>query len=83
VSVCSTADYSQTSSPVPVYATSHSSSGISRMEIWVDGVKQYSTWGSESLNTQLTLAPGLHRFDFYAVAMDGALWKRTDWIEVR
>ena len=85
LNVCSPIDSSQLTSPVSVYATSHGDGGfgISRMEIWVDGVKKYSTFGSETLKTQLTLGVGWHRFDYYAIGMDGAKWEQTRWVEVK
>jgi hypothetical protein len=85
LNVCSPIDNSRLASPVTVYATSHGDGGfgISRMEIWVDGVKKYSTFGSQTLQTQLTLPAGWHRFDYYAVGMDGAKWEQTKWVEVK
>ena len=85
LNVCSPIDDSQLTSPVSVYATSHGDGGfgISRMEIWVDGVKKFSTFGSQTLQTQLALPAGWHRFDYYAVGMDGAKWEQTKRVEVK
>lgn len=85
LNVCTPIDYSQLTSPVTVYATSHGASGygIQRMEIWVDGVKEYSTFGSQVLKTQLTIKPGWHKLDYYAAGTDGSLWEQTVWAEVR
>jgi hypothetical protein len=44
------------------------------MEAWVDGVKKYSTFGSNTLSTSLSLASGSHRFSFYAVNTAGTKW---------
>jgi hypothetical protein len=43
------------------------------MELWVDGVKKYSTT-SNPLNTSLSVAPGTHRFAFLAINTAGTQW---------
>jgi hypothetical protein len=50
---------------------------IVRMEIWVDGVKQFSSFGSNTLKTDLTLSPGWHRFGYYVVSSEGNKWQET------
>jgi hypothetical protein len=47
---------------------------ISRMEVWVDGVKKFSTFASTTLSTSLSLPSGSHRFSFYAVNTAGTKW---------
>lgn len=74
VNVCKPANGSTVSSPVAVQAVSKVTGTISRMEVWVDGVKKYSTFGSTSLTTSLSLATGSHRFSFYAVNTAGTKW---------
>ena len=61
--------------PVLVYATGAVPSGtaIVRMEVWVDGVKKYSTYGSHTLKTNLILAPGRHQLTYYIVDNSGGL----------
>jgi hypothetical protein len=59
------------SSPVLAYASGVPVSGsIVCMEVWVDGVKIYSSFGSNILKTYLNLPAGLHRFDY--IVVDGA-----------
>jgi hypothetical protein len=52
----------QITSPVTAWSAANGSGPITRMEVWVGGVKKYSTFGSNTLKTQLTLAPGWHQF---------------------
>jgi hypothetical protein len=47
------------------------------MELWVDGVKKFSTFNSRTLSTSLSLAAGAHRFVFYAVNGAGTKWTQT------
>jgi hypothetical protein len=70
--VCSPLGSSTVSSPVTAWAAANGAgSPITRMEVWVDGVKEYSTFGSSTLKTQITLAPGWHEFDYYLVLTNG------------
>jgi hypothetical protein len=63
---------SELTSPVTAWAAGNGGgSQIVRMEVWVDGVKEYSTFGSSTLKTQITLAPGNHEFDYYLVLGSG------------
>jgi hypothetical protein len=48
---------------------------ILRMEIWVDGQKRYSTFGSNTLKTSLALGSGTHQFGYYIVNTAGAKWE--------
>jgi hypothetical protein len=74
VTVCKPVNGSTIGSPVSVQAVSTVTGTIARMEVWVDGVKKYSTFGSTTLSTSLSLAAGSHRFSFYAVNTAGAKW---------
>lgn len=69
--VCSPLQNGQMSSPVTAWASANGVGSITRMEVWVDGVKEYSTFGSTELKTQLTVAPGWHQFAYYAVPVSG------------
>ena len=53
------------------------------MEVWVDGVKMYSTYNTNSLSTSIALPVGSHRFDFYAVNTTGAKWVSTVYATVK
>jgi hypothetical protein len=74
VTVCKPANGSTVGSPVAVQAVSTVTGTIARMEVWVDGVKKFSTFGSTTLSTSLSLASGSHRFSFYAVNTAGTKW---------
>jgi hypothetical protein len=62
------------SSPIQALATANVPA-LARMEVWVDGVKQYTETTSATLNTSLDVSPGLHEFDFYAVNTSGTKWE--------
>jgi hypothetical protein len=83
--VCSPIDNSTVTSPVLAYASGNVSGegNIVRMEVWVDGVKEYSTFGSDMLKTQLTIAPGWHKFDYYIVSSNGGEWEYTVYATVK
>jgi hypothetical protein len=77
VNVCNPVNGSTVSSPVTARSAAKVTGTISRMEVWVDGVKKYSTYGSTSLSTSISLAAGNHRFAFYAVNTAGTKWETT------
>ena len=82
--VCSPLYDGTVSSPVTAWAAGNGAgSGITRMEVWVDGVKEYSTFGSNTLKTQITLAPGYHEFDYYLVLTSGPTYLGIDTVEVK
>jgi hypothetical protein len=45
---------------------------ILRMEVWVDGVKKFTTFNSNTLDTNLQVDPGVHQFAYFLVATDGS-----------
>ncbi len=59
--------------PVLAYAAGSVPSGtaIVRMEVWVDGVKEYSTFGQNTLETELNVGPGWHQFAYFIVDSSG------------
>ncbi len=75
VHICAPVSGSTVSSPVLVEATSTVSGTIARMELWVDGVKKYTTLSSRQLNTTLGLGAGGHRFVVLAVNTAGQRWE--------
>jgi hypothetical protein len=75
--VCKPVNGSTVASPVPVQAAATVTGTISRMEVWVDGVKKFSTFSSRTLSTSLSLAAGSHTFAFVAVNTAGAKWTKT------
>ena len=57
-------------SPVQVKAAATATIYFARMELWVDGVKKYSTT-SNPLSTSVSLPAGTHRFAVLAIYSDG------------
>ncbi len=74
VNVCSPVNGSTVSSPVTVQAAGTVTGTISHMELWMDGVRQFSVAGS-TLNTSVTLAAGTHRFAVLAINTAGTKWE--------
>ena len=50
---------------------------IARMEVWVDGVKKSSTYGSNTLKTNISLPSGTHKFAYYIVNTAGQKWNQV------
>jgi hypothetical protein len=75
VHICAPASGSTVSSPVLVQAASTVNGTIARMELWVDGVKKYTSLSSKQLNTSVSLASGSHRFAVLAVNTAGQQWE--------
>jgi hypothetical protein len=75
--VCAPVNGSTVASPVSVQASATVTGTIARMEVWVDGVKKFSTFNSRTLSTSLSLAAGSHSFVFYAVNTAGTKWQKT------
>jgi hypothetical protein len=82
LNICSPVYDSTVVSPVLAFASGKVSGSILRMEVWVDGVKKYSTFGSDTLKTSITLAPGMHMFTYYAVNTEGELWSESTYAVV-
>jgi hypothetical protein len=47
------------------------------MEVWVDGVKKYTTYGKNTLKTNISLGSGTHKLTYYIVNTAGQKWKQT------
>jgi Big-like domain-containing protein len=75
VHICAPTNGSSVSSPVTVKAASTVSGTIARMELWVDGVKKYTTTSSKQLSTTISLAAGSHRFSVFAINTVGQKWQ--------
>jgi hypothetical protein len=76
IHICSPANGSTTVSPVRAWAAGRVSGTFSRMELWIDGVKNYTTT-SNTINVSYTLARGPHKFIFYAYNTAGSRWSAT------
>jgi len=74
VHICTPASGSTVNSPVQVQAAAKVTGTIANTQLWVDGVKKYST-ASTSLNTSVSLAAGSHRFAVLAINTAGQKWE--------
>jgi hypothetical protein len=74
VDLCSPSNGSTVSSPVQVIANSTVTGTISATQLWVDGVKKYTT-ASTVLNTAISVAAGSHRFAVIALNKSGQKWQ--------
>jgi hypothetical protein len=77
VNVCSPINSSTDRSPVTAWASGTVTGTIARMEVWVDGVKRDSTYGSNTLKTNISLASGMHHFTYYIVNTGGQKWSQA------
>jgi hypothetical protein len=77
VHICAPANGSSASSPIQVAAAAKIAGTLNRMELWVDGEKEYSETYSLNFSTVLTLPAGNHRFDIYAVNNAGTKYEST------
>jgi hypothetical protein len=75
VHVCMPANGSTVSSPVQVQAAANVTGTFARMELWVDGVKQYTESSSKTLSTSISVAAGSHRFAIFAINTAGTKWE--------
>lgn len=66
--ICAPASNATVSSPVLIKASGNSPAGVARLEVWVDGVKQYEKW-NDQLAKRLMLSSGSHRVVVVAVDM--------------
>jgi hypothetical protein len=76
VHVCSPVDGSTVGSSVRAQAAATVTGTVYRFELWVDGIKKFSTT-SRSIDTTVALTPGSHRFTFIARNTAGTQWKST------
>jgi hypothetical protein len=77
LNVCSPINDSTDNSPVLAWASGTVTGTIARMEVWVDGVKKYSTYGSNTLKTSVALPSGTHKFTSYIVNTAGQKWSQV------
>jgi hypothetical protein len=77
VNVCSPLNHATVNSPVLGWASGTVTGTVARMEVWVDGVKRYTTNGKNTLKTNITLGAGTHKFVYYIVNTAGHRWKQT------
>ncbi|HWF66103.1 MAG TPA: VCBS repeat-containing protein [Acidobacteriaceae bacterium] len=82
VHVCSPANGSTVSSPVNVQAAGKVTGTLAHMELWVDGLKKYTS-ATSTLKTTLTLAARSHRFAVLAINTAGQKWETTVYATVQ
>lgn len=73
VHVCSPVNGSSNVNPVRALASGRVSGTFSRMELWIDGVKKFTTTIS-TIDQSYTLTKGSHKFNFYAYNTAGQRW---------
>jgi hypothetical protein len=83
VNVCSPLNHATVDSPVLAWASGTVTGTVARMEVWVDGVKKHTTYGTNTMKTNLSLGSGTHTFVYYIVNTAGQKWKRTAYATVR
>jgi hypothetical protein len=66
---------------VHVTAQATSSTPVSGMQIYVDGVKQYDGKGG-TLDTYVSMASGMRRLTVQAYTSTGSVFKTTEYITV-
>jgi hypothetical protein len=74
VNLCKPGSGATVTSPVAIQAAATVTGTISTMQVWIDGVRQYSISGTTMLNTSLTVAAGTHRFAVLALNTAGTKW---------
>jgi hypothetical protein len=77
LNVCSPLPHATVNSPALAWASGTVTGSIARMEVWVDGVKKFSTFGSNTLKTTIPLASGSHTLVYYVVNTTGTKWRST------
>ncbi len=75
VNICKPGDGSFPGSPTSVQATARITGTLARMEIWVDGLKEFTQTTSTLLNAAVGLKAGSHHFEVFAVNTAGNVWK--------
>ena len=74
VNICAPASDATVGSPVEVEATATVTGTIASTQLWVDGVKKYSS-ASKLLDTSISVAAGSHRFAVIATNTAGQKWE--------
>jgi hypothetical protein len=82
VHICLPARGSSVSSPVRVEAAAKITGTIANTQLWVDGVKKYST-ASTSLTDSIGLSAGTHRFAVLATNTAGQKWESVSNLTVK
>lgn len=76
VHICLPASGSTVSSPVQVQAAAKVTGTIAGTQLWIDGVKKFTS-SSSTLNTSIAIAAGSHRFAAIAANTAGQKWEQA------
>ncbi|HET8637517.1 MAG TPA: Ig-like domain-containing protein [Acidobacteriaceae bacterium] len=79
VHICQPANGSAAGPGVKILAAATVSGTISSMQVWLDGVKTYTT-SSNPINAVFSLAPGTHRIAVLAVNDAGQVWESAVYV---
>ncbi|HEY3705642.1 MAG TPA: FG-GAP-like repeat-containing protein [Terracidiphilus sp.] len=74
IAVCTPTAGATVGRPIAVHASATVDGTFARMEIWVDGVKEYTQATTPYLDAAVPAPPGSHQMDIYAVNTLGASW---------
>ena len=83
INICSPVNGSTPSSPVAVSAAGKVTGTFLRFEVWVDGVKKFTSTTADGANLSLPLAAGSHTFSFYAVNTAGTKLNKVSVVKVQ
>jgi hypothetical protein len=83
LNICSPLNDSSITGTVLAWAGGTVTGTIQRMEVWVDGVKKFSSFGSPTLKTNLAVASGPHTIGYYIVNTAGTKWLKVVNVNVR
>jgi hypothetical protein len=76
VNVCSPSNGSSSANPVRTWARGKVTGTFSRMELWIDGTKRFTS-SADTIDATFTLAKGSHKFTFRAINTAGTTWTDT------
>jgi hypothetical protein len=74
VNICAPTSGATVGSPVEVEATATVTGTIASTQLWIDGVRKYSS-ASKLLDTSISLTAGSHRFAVIATNTSGQTWE--------
>jgi hypothetical protein len=72
--VCAPTEGATVGRPIAVQASATPDGSFARMEIWVDGVKEYTQTTTPYLDARVPAPPGPHRLDIFVVNTLGTTW---------
>lgn len=82
VTICTPTANATVSSPMQLVAGTTSSTSVTYMAVWVDGVKKYQTYANK-INTTLSLSAGTHRVTAQAKNSVGTTFAKTIYVTAK